>query len=213
MTLTRLASASAAHFLEILGLTRTGPADNTGVGTLALLGPAGPGFWPHVSIQPEFRDGEPDPLDRWSRRVIDMLAAATGGTPLYPFAEPRQPFIAWALRSGRAWNSPVRLLVHDTAGLMISYRGAILLNIEEPPSPTIARPCDTCVGKPCLSACPPHALTDTGYALDTCHAFLDTAPGTDCMDRGCAVRRACPVSRDYGRDPGQSAFHMRAFHP
>ena len=33
----------------------------------------------------------------------------------------------------------------------------------------------------------------------------------DCMSKGCAVRRACPVSQSYGRMEDQSAFHMRAF--
>ena len=50
-----------------------------------------------------------------------------------------------------------------------------------------------------------------GYDVAGCHAYLDTAPGADCLDRGCAVRRACPVGAAL-RGEAQSAFHMAAFH-
>ena len=107
------------------------------------------------------------------------------------------------------------MLVHDTVGMMISYRGALLLPDPIPcPEPPRISPCDSCAGKPCTTACPVGALAaDHAYDLDACHGFLDTGPGADCMSRGCAVRRACPRSAGAGRLPEQSAHHMRAFHP
>lgn len=204
-----------AEALDVFGAFHPGPSDAApaGCATLVLLGPDEPGFWPRVSAAPEFGDGAPDPLDRWSERVIGALADELGATALFPFGGPPfQPFIRWAQRSGRAWPSPVSLLVHDVAGLFVSYRGALALPQRlalPPPSP---RPCDTCAGQPCRSACPAGALTDHGYDLNACHAFLDSPAGQDCMARGCAVRRACPVSETYGRMPAQSAFHMAAFH-
>ena len=212
-----LGAAARAVHLDIFGAFHAAPGDDlpAGTGTLVLLGPHEPGFWPAVSAAPEFRDGAPDPLDRWSRRVIGDLAAEAGGTPLYPFGgPPYRPFIRWAERSGRAWPSPVGLLVHDRAGLFVSYRGALALpeRLDLPPPPA-APPCDACETKPCLSACPVGALGGAeGYRLDACHAYLDTSPGADCMTQGCAVRRGCPVSETYGRLAAQSAFHMAAFH-
>lgn len=199
--------------LTVLGALETRPEDGIGDGTLVLLGPSDPGFWAHVSLQPEFRDGQPDPMDRWSGRVITALAGTVGGTPYFPFGDPVRPFISWALRSGRAWQSPVSLLVHDRAGLLVSYRGAILLPGNLEPQPEAARPCEACAAKPCLTACPVSALTGDGYDLDACHAFLDTTAGQDCMTRGCRVRRSCPLSTNYGRSEQQSAFHMEHFHP
>ena len=211
-----IASRAASERLEIFGGFHTTESDGApkGTRTLLLLGPAEPGFWSHVTAAPEFRDGNPDPLDRWSRRVIGRLACDLGAKALFPFVGPPwQPFIAWARRSGRAWQSPVGFLVHDRAGLMVSYRGALALKARiDLPAPPDAPPCATCAA-PCVSACPVGALSQSGYDTAACHAYLDTAPGADCMDRGCAVRRACPVSRSYGRLPGQSAFHMRRFHP
>lgn len=204
---------AAEHALDIFGTLATTPEDGIGPGTVILLGPKEPGFWIHVTHQPEFHDGKPDPLDRWSSRVIGSIAARHGGTALFPFGTPIRPFISWALRSGRAWQSPVSLLVHDTAGLMASYRGAVLLPDQWLPTEPSARPCDTCTDRPCVSACPAHALLETGYDLTACHSWLDRAEGTECLSRGCAVRRSCPVSKKYGRSDAQSAFHMERFHP
>jgi epoxyqueuosine reductase len=178
--------------------------------TLLLIGPGGSGYWDHVRTQPEWGGG--DPIDRWSRRVIGGIACELGAKALFPFGGPPwHPFQRWALRSGRAWESPVRLLVHAGQGLMVSFRGALALKEDVAlPGPEV-RPCDTCA-KPCLTACPAGALTGAGYDLPRCHGFLDTAPGQDCMDQGCAVRRACPVSQTYARMADHSAYHMRQFH-
>nr|WP_212523855.1 ferredoxin [Actibacterium sp. MT2.3-13A] len=208
----RLAARCA---LEIFGAFHPVPGDGApeGCATLVLLGPREPGFWPHVSAQPEFGDGAPDPLDRWSARVIGALADEIGAEALFPFTGPPwRPFYDWALRAGTAWPSPVRLLVHARAGLMASWRGALALGtrLELPPPPPC--PCDDCDDRPCVGACPVGALGAAGYDVPACHAFLDSDRGASCLAAGCQVRRACPVSRSYGRMPEQSAFHMAAFH-
>lgn len=208
-----IAEKAAVCQLEVLGgfAAQDDPALPKGTRTLLLLGPREPGFWPAVQAS-EFWGG-PDPVDRWSRAVVGRLACDLGGKALFPFGgPPYQPFYGWALRSGRCWDSPVRLLVHDTQGLLVSFRGALALKeaVDLPAAPV--RPCDACA-KPCLTACPVGALSGAGYDLPRCHGFLDTAAGADCMAGGCLVRRACPVSLGYARMPEQSAYHMRQFHP
>lgn len=214
MSLSRIAETLAPHALEVLGGFPATTDDDlpAGTQTLLLIGP-GPGFWPHLTAQPEWQDGALDPVDRWSRRVIGRIACDLRAKALFPFGgPPHRPFYSWALRSGRVHVSPVRLLVHDTAGLWVSFRGALALKqrVDLPPAPP--PPCDICRDKPCLTACPPDALTAAGYDLPVCHAWLDTAPGQGCMTTGCAVRRACPVSARHARMPEQSAYHMRQFH-
>ncbi len=213
MTLEAISKDAQADHLEIFGACHTGDEDDVGIGTLVLLGPKEPGFWTKVSTTPEFLDGAPDPLDRWSTRVISALAELHNAQPLFPFGSPPRPFIGWALRSGRAWISPIGILVHDRAGLLVSYRGALLLPEILPLPDTGASPCQSCAKQPCRAACPVSALTSEGYDLKSCHSFLDQAEGVDCLARGCKVRCACPVSQTYPRDPAQSGFHMTAFHP
>ncbi len=214
--LSEIETRAAPHRLAVFGAFHVEPGDGlpSERGTLVLLGPDEPGFWRHVTAEPEWADAQPDPLDRWSARVIGDIARTTGGSAFFPFGgPPYNPFYQWALRSGRAWASPVTLLIHDRAGLLVSYRGAIHLpNRIDLPEPPATSPCATCAGQPCRTACPAGALTDRGYDVPSCHDFLDTHEGQDCLSSGCTVRRACPLSQAYGRLPEQSAYHMGLFH-
>lgn len=212
--LSQIEAGLAARRLAVMGGFHPGPEDGAphGTQTLLMVGPAEPGFWAHLTAQPEWLDGAPDPVDRWSRRVVGRMACDLGAKAVFPFGgPPYAPFQRWAKATGRAWESPVRLLVHDVAGLMVSYRGALALKERLDLPPAGPRPCDTCAA-PCLSACPAGALTGAGYDVPACHAFLDSLPGQDCLTGGCHVRRACPLSQSYGRVAEQSAHHMRQFH-
>lgn len=205
----QVAEAAAPHGLTVAGVAPTAPGDGTAAPAVALLAPDA-GFWAAFAASPEAADGRPDPVDRWSRRVVGRIACDLRSKALFPFGGPPwRPFTRWARDSGAAWESPVRLLVHDTQGLWISFRGAVALS-EAPTAAPLPRPCDACP-RPCLSACPVGALSSRGYDTAACHAFLDTPGGRDCLEGGCLVRRACPVGAGR-RDPRQSAFHMRAFH-
>ncbi len=180
-----------------------------GTRSVLLVGP-GAGFWPHLKAQPEWRGA--DPVDAWSRRVVGRVACDLGAKALFPFGgPPHHPFFAWALRTGRVWESPVRLLVHDRQGLWVSFRGALALKQEV----AVSRGVSPCIGcpAPCLTACPAGVLGAAGYDVPGCHAFLDRPEGEDCLSAGCQVRRACPVSQGYDRMPDQSAYHMARFHP
>lgn len=207
MTLDRVEAVLASHGLANLGALHPDQG-----GTIVLVGPD-TGFWQVFRAAPESRDGHPDPLDRWSRRTLDLVASSLGATSLYPFTGPPwHPFPAWALATGHAFRAPNGLLVHATAGLWLSFRGALHFPERLPLPPPPANPCTDCPEQPCRRACPVDALQPDAYDTAACHAFLDTAPGRACLTNGCAARAACPVSRRHGRDPAQSAFHMAAFH-
>jgi len=215
-TLDRIAAAARPHGLAVMGAFHAKGDEGDlppGTRTLVLIGPDGGAFWPALAAAPEGRDGAPDPVDRFSRRVIGRMACDLGAKALFPFGGPPwRPFYAWALRSGRAWASPVRLLVHDRAGLMISYRGAIALRSRIAlPAPLAEPPCTGCA-RPCLGACPVGALGPEGYDVPACRAHVASPEGAACRTGGCRVRMACPPAAAFGLPEAQRAHHMEAFH-
>ncbi|MFY0681711.1 MAG: ferredoxin [Thalassovita sp.] len=206
-----ISDAATARHLTVLGGLH--PKDRPNIGTLLLLGPHEPEFWPQFQRSPEATDAQPDPMDRWSKRVVTALAADLGAEAVFPFGGPPfEPFIAWALQTGRIWTSPVGLLVHDRAGLFVSFRGALAFRDHIPlPKAPRQSPCDSCASQPCKDACPVEALQAQSYDVAACKSHLRTAAGASCLEAGCLARRACPLSATYGRLEAQSAFHMKAF--
>lgn len=200
-----LVAGAAERHLSLLGGLH--PAQGE---TLILLGPGAPSFWPAFLATPEATDGAPDPMDRWSHRVIGDWAADLGGLAHFPDDRPFPPFHDWALRSGACHGSPILMLVHDRAGLLVSFRGAIRLPWHVDLPNAQPSPCIGCA-QPCLTTCPVGALTPDGYDVDRCLGWIASPEGTACLGRGCQARRACPVSQRWPRDPQQSGFHMAAF--
>lgn len=212
MRIKQIRDAALDHGLEIYGAFHPKADDTSQAGTLILLGPSG-NFWDVFTRSEIYQDGQPDPIDRWSGQVITRIATDLGAEPIFPFGgPPYAPFLEWAKAAGRAWNSPVGMLVHDLTGLMVSYRGALAFQEKLVlPKADYKKPCDTCDDKPCLNACPVDALTSDGYDVPKCHNHMGSDAGVDCLTGGCLVRRACPASVGANRMAEQSALHMRAF--
>ena len=177
-------------------------------GSIVLIGPDEPAFWPIFSQSSEANDGCADPMDRWSKRTVDPIAKAAGGVAYYPSdGPPYHPFYTWALRSGEIWESPIGLLVDQKAGLWVSFRAAIWLPIELPFSGKPS-PCETCHA-PCEVACPVDAFSH-GYDVKSCRQHINGSDSAHCIDQGCAARRACPIGQGC-RKPAQAKFHMETF--
>jgi len=181
---------------------------------MVLFGTTGTAQWPHFTASAEYADGAPDPLDRWSRRVIDTLAARHAATALYPFdGPPWLPFQRWAQRADSVHVSPLGILIHPDFGLWHAYRGALALSARVPLTALRPRsnPCDVCVARPCLVVCPVAAARPGDFAVGACRAHLAAAAGGACRQGGCLARRGCPVGAGHRHGEGQAAFHMRAF--
>ncbi|MBO6884840.1 MAG: ferredoxin [Marivita sp.] len=214
MTLDALESSARAVGLTLRGSFHPLPEDDvpTGTQTLVLLGPDEPAFWSVFTASSEYNDGLPHPLDRWSKRVTALIAADHEATVIFPYdGPPYAPFLRWAERSEASWQSPVGLLVHQSAGLFISYRAALALPMRLSLPARGQKPCLSCDTRPCETACPVGALAPgREYNVPACMAHIRSPDGVACRE-GCIVRRACPVSDQFGRLREQSAFHMRAF--
>lgn len=210
----RLFDALDHHALIALGSLSADPMFcPSDAQSLVLVGPRGGlAWWSGMQASVEWHDGQPDPIDRWSKRTLGTIATILHGTAIFPSdGPPYPPFQHWALATGRMWQSPVGMLVHAEAGLWVSFRGALALPFPVA-LPSSACPCDACADQPCRTACPVDALRGTRYDTAACHAHLDTGAGQDCMSHGCAARRACPQSESHARSAQQSAYHMRQFH-
>jgi hypothetical protein len=168
-------------------------------------------MWDVFSLSEEFGDGDADPLDRWSRRIIGPIARQLGGEAIYPFGETLWPFQQFAKQATGMKASPLGILIHPQYGLWQAFRGAIVFAdlpfISEPARSV--HPCDACPEKPCLSACPVDAFSAQGFAVSDCRSHLAAESEPHCMQSGCGARAACPVGNAYGEE--QVRFHMKAY--
>lgn len=166
--------------------------------SVVLVGNAGDRFWPHfrawLADQPS---GLPDPLDAWSRQVLEAVSLSSGARVVMPNERPFQPFQQWAKRAEGLNASPLGILIHPEFGLWHAYRGALLFDRPlaaeegERSSEVPIHLCETCVGKPCLNACPVGAFGD-GFDYRSCLSHIVSPGGASCMDGGCLARNACP---------------------
>ncbi len=116
--------------------------------------------------------------------------------------------------------SPLGILMHPVYGLWHAYRGALLFDGETAAEQLhaliqrVAEPihlCDLCLGKPCLKSCPVNAYAAEGFDYPGCRAHVGGAHGTDCREKGCLDRNACPEGTVYRYPADMQAFHMAAF--
>jgi hypothetical protein len=188
-------------------------ADGRPARMLLLVGNVGPDMYPHFFAAPESQ-ARTNPLDRWTRRVIEPIAARFGAEPLFPFGGPPwHPFQRWAKRAEGLQSSPLGILIHPDFGLWHAYRAAMLFprEIALPAPAARSHPCQSCADKPCLVTCPVGAVTTTGYSVRACAEHVAGPAGTDCRSGGCLARRACPVGRQHAYPPRAMAFHSAAF--
>jgi len=173
-----------------------------------LIGNAGPAMFRRFH-----GEGGGGTLDDWTRRAASVLADDLDAAAVFPFDTPPLPFLTWARRAGAGHVSPLGLNIHPAYGLWHAYRAALLFPVafDLPVHSAGEHPCESCVGKPCLSACPVGAFSGTRYDVPACAAHIGSAAGQDCMAGGCLARHACPVGQAFAYAPAQAQFHMRAF--
>lgn len=207
-------AALAPHGLIMRGGFHPATDDKVPGETLVLVGNAGPDMWAAFDAVRGDYAGQDNSLDAWIFDVLSDVATAVGATALFPFGgPPHLPFQRWAQRAEPVYPSPVGVLIHPDIGLWHAYRGALAFagKLPLPQTDTRPSPCEICLDKPCLSACPVGAFASGAYDVPACVGHITDNDSADCMPRGCAARRACPVGQEYVYAPAQAGFHMRAF--
>lgn len=188
--------------------------------TLILVGNIGSSIWPSFSASREFSDKQAHPLDRWSQRIADQLAADCMGIALFPFdGPPYWPFLAWTQRAEGLTSSPLGLRFHPKYGLWHAYRFALLLPFVFDEKTEVAQrqaskwlfDCTSCGGQPCLHSCPVKAFDGINYDTGSCADYLNNNSQASCNSEGCLARHACPVGHEFAYRPEHANFHMQAF--
>lgn len=207
--------------LEANGLINFGPFEFVDGKTGLLVGNAGRQMWDAFCKSIEYSDGKEEPLNRWTRRVISKLSSSIGCEALYPFDRPFPPFQKYAGAAMGAKPSPLGILIHQEFGLWHAFRAVLVFEPEHrlysevkvliQLAEKMIHPCDNCIEKPCLSACPVKAFSPAGLEVDLCFTHLDKGASPNCMAQGCAARSACPIGIRYQYSPEQLAFHMKSY--
>lgn len=189
-------------------------ADGRPARALSLVGSTGPSLWGPLTSAPEYRDGVPHPMDRYTKRELTRLAAGHGRDVLFPFeGPPYYPFQQWALKCGGFSQSPLGVLAHETYGPWTGFRAAFLSaeRVIDKQSSGETGPCEGCRDRPCLTACPVSAISaETGYNVSACKDHLHKGREIACWS-GCLARHACPYGQDHKPHPENARFHMKSF--
>jgi hypothetical protein len=189
-----------------------------GSGTLVLVGNTSSDMWQNFQDSESSRsasaDCDDEPLDDWTKSVVDQVAQGLSARAVYPFeGPPYHPFLTWAMRADSVSQSPLGLTIHPAFGLWHAYRAALLFPEVVPISPpeNAEPPCASCGHQRCLSACPVDAFGAGAYDVPRCLEHLSTAAGVRCLESGCLARHACPIGVESAYTPAQAEFHMKAF--
>lgn len=162
-------------------------------------------------------DPQTDLLDDWCEAVLNPIAADAGARAVYPWQKPYLPFLTWARKAGAGMVSPLGMNIHPVYGLWHGMRGALIFEDDVPfvsGEYDLPHPCQNCIDKPCLSACPVDAFVsgkDRPFDSARCVSFLQSDGGISCLQQGCSARLACPIGRNYAYTPEQIRFHLSAF--
>ena len=126
----------------------------------------------------------------------------------HPFADatPPIPFQRLGKAAGLPEPGPLGLQIHPLYGPWWAYRALVIVAVTLAAEPPIAAPCAGCP-RPCVAACPVHAVTADGFVVDRCVDHRLSEP--ECRT-SCAARMCCPVGATHQYPSTQVAFHMRA---
>ncbi|WP_419902203.1 ferredoxin [Kiloniella sp.] len=185
--------------------------------TVIMIGNAGSTpFWNRFTQSSEYKADSQNPMDNWTRRVMEDLAKNFGGEVLFPSdGPPYYPFQRWSSRAESLYPSPIGLYISHDWGTWHALRAAILLPESVDNLPELSQkqsPCLSCKDQPCLSSCPVDAF-GIGQVYDylACAKHVVSEEGADCASKGCLARRVCPVGQEFTLTPEHVAFHMAAF--
>lgn len=173
---------------------------------LLLIGHRGSQIW--QTMQERGMRGE-HPIDEFSRQLMTQLFAGPLAGHHYRIIFPSSlPVGLQRLGELAGWrhDSPFRVGINKEWGSWFAYRAVVVTNTALPL--TVRReatsPCNDCVSRACISACPASALEPT-FDLKACLGHRKQTDSS-CQDR-CLARNACPVGATHRYTDAQTSYH------
>jgi len=184
-------------------------SEPAGYRQLLLIGHGGKQMWEALQAS-EFRD-RPDPVDSFSLNVVQRWLAETCPDATYEIIYPAEgrlvPLQQLGALAGWHHASPFRIGINRKWGSWFAYRVALLIDSDWPitEAQTWGSPCEDCLEKPCITACPANAVEDASNMLQRCINYR-VEEGSQCAQL-CLSRLACPVAVEHRYSREQIAYH------
>jgi len=175
---------------------------------LVLVGHGGRRMW--QALQERGLDTA-DPVDNYSITLTwEFIHDYLDGAPvhwLYPNTEYIIPLQQLGAAAGWSYPSPLGTGISPVYGVWFAYRAAFLTNgdlplLQDDPAPS---PCNTCLEKPCIKACPVGAVRLDAFDINGCVSYR-LQPVSPCADR-CLARLACPFFPQHRYSLPQIQYH------
>ena len=186
-----------------------GHVDTDEFPSAVLIANAGAEFWRALE---EFGMHGFDPVDYFSSHLATTYATKYLDSDyelLYPSEYPIS-LRAIADRTGWCHPTPLGITIHHHFGTWYAFRALFLIKARLPASdcsPT-NHPCESCIDKPCISACHANAVGEIGsFNLEACARFR-IQESSPCSFR-CISRIRCPVGSEYQYVPKQMKYHYK----
>lgn len=183
---------------------------------LVLVGNGGNVFW--QALQRHGMGGA-NPVDQFSLSLTQTFMDEVLGTAVseivYPSSQYMIPLQQLGMIAGWHHPSPLGVGIHDVYGLWFAYRTAFVTTAVIPlqrASQNKTTPCDSCLDKPCIAACPGGAVNSfvggqavVPLSLAAC-AKHRLKTESSCADR-CLARMRCPNGREHQYTLEQIKYH------
>lgn len=200
------AGLNRQHVFDLAALPPTLLAplgDTSGFRQLILLGHGGRRLWECVQAAGLASE---HPIDDYCSATVDRWFAQDLPGRRHRLVYPGDaPLGLQSLGSLAGWHhaSPFMVGIDAEWGSWSAYRAVVLADTDFCPSPAVDRshPCASCIGQPCIAACPAGALADGRFALVKCSRYR-LLPDSPCA-HGCLARLACPVGAEHRYDAAQ----------
>ncbi|MDX1523803.1 MAG: hypothetical protein R3264_19405 [Anaerolineae bacterium] len=192
---------------QMIAATGLSPADYA---RLVLLGNGGTGFWPALQA---YGMRTEHPVDHFSLTLAQTFITGYLGDPPTLIAYPGDyaiPLQRLGQLAGWSHPSPLGLGISPVYGVWFAYRVAFFTTLPLPVTEQFITqsPCDTCLDKPCISACPVRAVRGIDvFDIPTCMDYR-LSSNTTCADR-CLSRLACPYFPQHRYPLAQVQYHYR----